>query len=74
MIMSSLLWQKFRRNSKAKDHTESLKRRLKLWKEGDFDGLVREIRFIQSKVIYQNSPTSIEPMARKFNNFKLSGR
>ena len=38
MIMPSLL-QKYKRNSKAKDHTESLKKRLKLWKEDDFDGL-----------------------------------
>ena len=31
-------WKNVAKNSKAKDHTESLKRRLKLWKEGDFDG------------------------------------
>ena len=54
--MPLLLLQKRSRNSKAKDHTESLERRLKLWKEGDFDGLVREVRFIQSKLTYQNSP------------------
>ena len=48
MIMPSLLLQKCSRNSKDKDHTESLKRRLKLWKEGEFDGLVREVRLIQS--------------------------
>ena len=40
MIMPSLLSQKCYKNSKAMDHTESLKRRLKLSKEGDFDGLV----------------------------------
>ena len=34
-------WKNVAENSKAKDHTESLKRRLKLWKEGDFDGLGR---------------------------------
>ena len=74
IIMPLLLLQKCSKNSKAQDHTESLKRRLKLWKEGDFDGLVREVRFIQSKLIYQNSPTSIELMAKKFNNFMLSGK
>ena len=41
--MSSLVLPKCSRNSKAKDHIESLKRRSKLWKEGDFDGLVREV-------------------------------
>ena len=74
MIMSSLLLQKCCRISKAKYHTESLKRRLKLWKEIDFDVLVREVCFIQSKQIYRNSPTLIELMAKKFNNFMLSGK
>ena len=72
MITPSLLLQKCNRNSKGKDHTESLKRRLKLWKEDDFDGLVREVRFIQSKLISQNSPTSIELTAKKSDNFILS--
>ena len=72
MIMPSFLLQIRSRHSKAKYHTESMKRRLKLWKEGDFDGLVREVRFIQSKLNYQNSPTSIELMAGKLNNFTLS--
>ena len=35
---------------------------------------VKEVSFIQSKLIYQNSPTSIEGMAKKFNNFLLSGK
>ena len=69
MIMPSLLLQICSRNSKAKYHTESMKRRLKLWKE---DGLVREVCFIQSKLNYQNSSTSIELMAGKLNNFTLS--
>ena len=52
MIMSSLLFQKIIKNAKAKYHTESLKwRRIKRWKEGDFDVLVREVRFNQSQLI-----------------------
>ena len=74
MIMPSLLLQKCSRNSKAKNHTESLQRRLKLWKKGDFYGLNREVRLIQPKLIYRNSPTSVELMAKKFNNFMLSGK
>ena len=74
MIMPSLLLQKCSKNSKAQDHTESLKRRLKLWKEGDFDDLIKEVRFVRSKLIYQNSSTSIELMATMFNNFMLSGK
>ena len=73
MILPLLLLQKCSRNSKAY-HTESLKRRSKLWKEGDFDSLDREVRFIQSKLTYQNSPTSVELIAKNFNNFILAGK
>ena len=72
--MPSLLLQKHSRNSKAKDCTDSLRKWLKLWKKGNLDGLVREVGLIQSKLIYQNSPTSIELMAKKLNNFMLSGK
>ena len=74
MIISSLLLQKCTRNSKANHHTESLNRRLKLWQEGNFDGLVRQARFIQSKLVSQNSLTSIEQIAKEFNNFLSSGK
>jgi len=49
-VMPSLLLQKPKRNSKAKEHTEVLKRRLLTWKNGDIDSLVREARFIQSNL------------------------
>ena len=59
MIMPSLLLQKCSRNSKARDHTESLKRRLKLLKKGDFDDLVREVRFIKDVSFNLNKFTKI---------------
>lgn len=31
-------------------------------------------RFIQSKQIYQDSPTSIDPTAKKFKNFTFTGK
>ena len=74
MIMPSLLLQKSSRTSKAKDHSENLKRRFELWMMGDFDSLVRETRFIQSKFSSQKSSISVEQMARKFNNFMLTGK
>ena len=46
-IIPSLLLQKPNKKSKAKERNECLKRRLDLWHEGDFDKLVREVRFIQ---------------------------
>ena len=40
--------------------TQSLKKRIELLKEGNFNVLVGAVRFIQCKLIYQNSAASIE--------------
>ena len=48
MPIPSLLLQKPYKKSKAKEHVECLKRRLKAWKEGDFEGLLKEGRAIQN--------------------------
>lgn len=74
MIMPSLLLQKSSKNSKAKDHVECLTRRLALWKKGEFDSLVREVRSIQSKFKGQRKPDTIEELAKKFNRLMLSGK
>ena len=73
MLFPSMMLQKPSKNSKSKEHTECLQRRLKLWREGDFDSLVREIRSIQSKLKYQDIPTTTEAIAKKFNNFMMIG-
>ena len=73
MVMSSLLLKKSSRTSKSKDHTECLKWCLQLWK-GNFDKLVREVRFIQAKLTYQRTPVSLEQIARKFNDFMIAGK
>ncbi len=49
MIMPSLLLQKPSRTSKSKEHAEKLRKRMDLWKSGNLDELVREVRFIQSR-------------------------
>ena len=48
MIMPALLLQKPSFKSKSKEHTLCLARRLELWQQGEFDGLLRECRTIQS--------------------------
>ena len=49
MILPALLLQKPSASSKAKDHTQCLDRRLKLWREGNINSLVQEGRAIQSR-------------------------
>ena len=50
---------------------QSLKRRIKLLKDGNFNVLVRAVCFIRSKLNYQNSPASVELFSKKLNKFML---
>ena len=74
MIMPSLLLQKVSKNSKASDHSEQLRKRMDLWTSGNFDTLVREVRFIQSKLRSFTNINTIEQLARKFNDLMLAGK
>ena len=49
MILPTLLQQKPSARSKAKDHTNTLDRRLAAWKKGGIDELIREVRVIQGR-------------------------
>lgn len=48
MVACTLLLQKPQPASKSRDHVQALERRLKAWREGDIDGLMREGRTIQN--------------------------
>ena len=74
MIMPSLLLQKVSKNSKARDHSEQLKKRMNLWTSGNFDALVREVRFIQSKLGSFKNIDTIEQLAKKFNDLMLADK
>ena len=47
MVMSSLILQKPSRNSKAKDHSEAIRRKMILWQSGDLLQLFKEAETIQ---------------------------
>ncbi len=74
MVMPALLLQKPSFKSKCKQHNECLQRRLNLWKLGDFDGLLKECRAIQSRLQSTWKPRSPEHVSRTFANLMLSGK
>ncbi len=74
MVMPSLLLQKPALTSKAKDHTRHLERRLRAWKEGDFDGLVREARVIQQHLVDRGSRGNGDALASTFSKLMLAGK
>ena len=76
MLACPLLLQKPHHTSKSRDHVEALERRLRAWREGDINGLMREGRTIQHhlkpprKTDHQES----EPNARIFAKLVLEGK
>ena len=48
MILPSLMLQKPSLRSKAKDHVDCLRGQLELWRKGDIEFILKEIRHIQS--------------------------
>ena len=53
MIMPCLLLQKTFLNSKSKENSETLKRKLWLWKNGQLDQLMFEGKTIQDKIMIE---------------------
>ena len=74
MVLPVLVLQKPHKSSKAKDHVRCLDRRLKAWKAGDIDGLVRECRVIQTHLETNGSTIRNEESAlRGFTRLMLLG-
>ena len=74
MIMPALLLQKPSFKSKAKDHSDCLKRRMNSWREGDFDKLLSEARAIQSKLQPFKKRSDPEHLAKTFAKLMLQGK
>ena len=47
IILPIVLLQQPHKRSKSKEHTKCLERHLKIWRDGDLAGLIREGRIIQ---------------------------
>ena len=63
--MPSLLLQKPRKDSKAKDHTKALERRLKLWTDGNLAEFLKEGKTIQSSFKHVNAAKTITQLSKK---------
>ena len=74
-VMSILLLQKPARNSKAKEHSSCLVRRLNLWLAGDINNLLLEGRCLQKR-LPKNLPRtkSEENVVRSFSNLMFKGK
>ena len=74
MVLPVLMLQKPSPKSKAKDHTESLTRRLSQWKEGDIEAILSEVRYIQRKLTSSRRKRSQEDISRIFAKLIMEGK
>ncbi|MCY4641269.1 MAG: reverse transcriptase domain-containing protein, partial [Gammaproteobacteria bacterium] len=76
MVLPALTLQKPHPNSKAKDHTLHLDRRLKAWAKGDINALLLEGRTIQRQLTLrtQSNRTSESQLARTFAKLMMEGK
>ena len=75
MTLPSLMLQKpLRLRSKAKDHADCLRRRLELWRKGDIEFIFKEIKHIQSKLVFSKRPRSQEDRSCIFTKLVMEGK
>ena len=74
-VMSILLLQKSSFNTKSKDDSLCLERRLKLWAEGDINALVVEGRSLQKHLVHKSSKQNQDnAFSRKFADLMFRGK
>ena len=73
MILPTILLQKPSARSKAKDHSLALSRRIEMWKKGELNELMREVRHIQKSFVVSRKPRSLEEVAKNFARLMLQG-
>ena len=74
MVMQVLLLQKPRKQSKAKEHSDALSRRLTLRKNGQISSLFEECCSIQARLPSSHNTTLHENVPKKFAKFTSMGK
>ena len=74
MIMPCLLLQKPSKDSKSKDHSVALKRRLLIWQNGNLFELLKECDTIQNRIKSSNPRNTSEAISKKFASLMKQGK
>ena len=72
-VMPALFLQKPSKSSKAKDHLQALERQIKLWGEGNIEGLLYEGMTIQQTLRYDKEGMIIAKISLKFKSLMSRG-
>ena len=73
-VLPSVVLQKPSATSKSKEHSVATERRLALWRQGDLNMLMKEIRFIQDRFVNSKRARSVEDISRTFAKLVFQGK
>ena len=74
MVLPSVILQKPSATSKTKEHSVAIERRLALWRQGDLNMLMKEIRFIQDRFVNSKRARSVEDISTTFAKLVFQGK
>ena len=74
MVLPSVILRKPSATSKTKEHSVAIERRLALWRQGDLNMLMKEIRFILDRFVNSKRARSFEDISRIFAKFVFQGK
>ena len=74
MVLPTLILQKPSAPSKSKEHSAAIERRLNLWRQGDLDLLLKEVRFIQGKFVNSKKARTVEDISKVFAKLVFQGK
>ena len=74
MVLPSVILQKPLATSKTKEHSVAIERRLALWRQGDLNMLMKEIRFTQDRFVNSKRVRSVEDISRIFAKLVFQGK
>lgn len=74
MVLPSLILQKPSATSKVKEHSAAIDRRLALWRSGDLNLLMKEVKFIQKKFVTSRKVRSIDDISKVFAKLIMQGK
>ena len=74
MVLPTLILQKPSATFKSKEHSAAIERRLNLWRQGDLDLLLKEVRFIQGKFVNSKKARTVEDISKVFANLVFQGK
>ena len=74
MVLPSVILQKPSATSKTKEYSVAIEWRLALWRQGDLNMLMKEIRFIQDRFVNSKRARSVEDISRIFAKLVFQGK